>query len=288
MPVSSGTAQALLVKIQGELVALGSDQVITALAADMAIPEADEAGLRHVRYKYLRYPAYSLGSWLGFEDPATTANTRRQMVLARGLNGPIALWVDAVVQARELILQDIGGLARRIPGVVGGSLRSDGRPLFLLDIPELERAARSSVHIGAPASLRQRMQIKRTRVMVVDDALSVRRSMQQLLEDAGYEVSAALDGFDALEKLRVSAPALVLTDLEMPNLNGIDLTRRIRELPRFRDMPVVMITSRATEKHRQMALNAGVNIYLTKPYTDAALLGHVRKLLAQAAAELVA
>jgi chemosensory pili system protein ChpA (sensor histidine kinase/response regulator) len=153
--------------------------------------------------------------------------------------------------------------------------------MFLLDIPELERAAKSSVHITASASLRQRMQVRRTPVMVVDDALSVRRSMQQLLEDAGYEVIAAMDGFDAIEKMRTMPPAIVLTDLEMPNLNGMDLTRRIRELPQFMQLPVVMITSRATEKHRQLALDAGVNVYLTKPYTDADLLTQVRDLLAK-------
>ncbi|MBC7547584.1 MAG: response regulator [Polaromonas sp.] len=290
VPVSSGTAQALVVRVQGELIALTSDQVITALAAGEATLDPADASLnstaghsisqsRHVHYKGTRYPAYSLGSWLGFEDRATALNSNRQMLLAKGVSGPIALWVDAVVEARELILQNIGSLSRRIPGVVGGSLRSDGKPLFLLDVPELERAAKSSVHINASSSLRQRMHVKRTPVMVVDDALSVRRSMQQLLEDAGYEVLAAIDGFDAIEKMRSTAPAIVLTDLEMPNLNGLDFTRRIRGIEQFMDIPVVMITSRTTDKHRNMALDAGVNVYLTKPYSDADLLGHVRTLL---------
>ncbi len=297
VPVSSGTAQALVVRVQGELIALTSDQVITALAAgEAALEPADAAVLgaggksaseksasesRYVYYQDTRYPAYSLGSWLGFEDRATALESNRQMVLAKGISGPIALWVDAVVEARELILQDIGSLSRRIPGVIGGSLRSDGKPMFLLDIPELERAAKSSVYINASSSLRQRMQVRRTPVMVVDDALSVRRSMKQLLEDAGYEVLAAMDGFDAIEKMRTSPPAIVLTDLEMPNLNGLDLTRRMREIEQFMAIPVVMITSRTTDKHRTMALDAGVNVYLTKPYADADLLGHVRTLLAR-------
>ena len=290
VPVSSGTAQALLVKVQDELIALTSEQVITALAAGEAVLEpADAFGetaghpaseSRHVHYKGTRYRAYSLGSWLGFEDSATALDSNRQMVLAKGLLGPIALWVDAVVEARELILQDIGSLSRRIPGVVGGSLRSDGKPLFLLDVPELERATKASVRINASSSLRQRLQVKRTAVMVVDDALSVRRSMQQLLEDAGYDVQAAMDGFDAIEKMRTKPPAIVLTDLEMPNLNGLDLTRRLREIEQFMTTPVVMITSRATDKHRNMALEAGVNVYLTKPYSDADLLDHVRALVA--------
>jgi CheY-like chemotaxis protein len=124
-------------------------------------------------------------------------------------------------------------------------------------------------------------------VLVVDDALSVRRSMEQLLEDAGYEVTSANDGFLALDSLRDKPPTIVLTDLEMPNLNGLDLTKRIRELPQFMGLPVIMITSRSSDKHRDMAMDAGVDLYLTKPYTDAALLDHVRRLTAHDATSLM-
>jgi chemosensory pili system protein ChpA (sensor histidine kinase/response regulator) len=122
---------------------------------------------------------------------------------------------------------------------------------------------------------------------VVDDALSVRRSMEQLLGDAGYEVTTANDGFLALDSMREKPPAILVTDLEMPNLNGLDLTKRVREVPQWMGLPVIMITSRATEKHRNMALEVGVDLYLTKPYTDAALLEHVRALTAQDVSSLL-
>jgi chemosensory pili system protein ChpA (sensor histidine kinase/response regulator) len=130
-------------------------------------------------------------------------------------------------------------------------------------------------------ALRKRLAVKRTRVLVVDDALSVRRSMEQLLQDAGYEVTSANDGYLALDSLRDNPPAIVLTDLEMPNLNGLDLTKRIRELPQFMGLPVIMITSRSGDKHRDLATEMGVDLYLTKPYLDAHLLEHVRRLTAQ-------
>jgi chemosensory pili system protein ChpA (sensor histidine kinase/response regulator) len=193
-----------------------------------------------------------------------------------------------VIDARELILQDIGRLARRIAGVVGGAFRGDGKPMFVLDVPSLERAARSHVRVSASLVLRRRLAIQRTRVLVVDDALSVRRSMQQLLEDAGYEVATANDGFLALDSMREKSPMIVLTDLEMPNLNGLELTKRIREVPQWMGMPVIMITSRASEKHQDMAMDVGVDLYLTKPYTDAVLLDHVRKLTAHDASVLMA
>jgi chemotaxis protein histidine kinase CheA/ActR/RegA family two-component response regulator len=287
VPVSSGAVQALIVQCAQEEVALPSDQVVQALAADeVEIIAGATPVLRHLGQDY---PVYPLGVWLGFEDAgaAATALSGKPAVLCRGAHHTVAVVVDAVVDARELILQDVGRLARRIAGVVGGALRNDGRPMFLLDIAELERASQTSRRAGASLALRRRMAVQRTRVLVVDDALSVRRSMEQLLVDAGYDVVTAADGFLALEVVRSKTPAIVLTDLEMPNLNGLELTKRLRELPQFMGTPIVMITSRASDKHRDMAEEAGVDLYLTKPYTDATLIEHVKRLTSQDASALL-
>jgi chemosensory pili system protein ChpA (sensor histidine kinase/response regulator) len=279
VPVSTGATQSLIVSCAGEWVALPTDQVVQALAAD-------EVKLRNLNGQIMldhggaAYSAYSLSMWLGFEDNIDVLSDGKPCVLVHAASGTIALVVDAVIDARELILQDVGRLTRRIAGVVGGAMRGDGKPMFVLDVPALERAARSNVRVTASLALRRRLAVKKTRVLVVDDALSVRRSMEQLLEDAGYEVSSANDGFLALDSLRDKPPAIVLTDLEMPNLNGLDLTKRIREVPQFMGLPVIMITSRSSDKHRDMAIQAGVDLYLTKPYTDATLLDHVRRLTA--------
>jgi chemotaxis protein histidine kinase CheA/ActR/RegA family two-component response regulator len=286
VPVSTGATQSLIVSCAGEWVALPSDQVVQAFAADEVklSLQGKQPMLEHAGGSY---PAYSLGLWLGFEDTVDVTASKKPCVLARAATGTIALVVDAVIDARELILQDVGRLTRRIAGVVGGAMRGDGKPMFVLDVPALERSAKSHVRVTASLALRRRLAVKKTRILVVDDALSVRRSMEQLLEDAGYEVTSANDGFLALDSLRDKPPAMVLTDLEMPNLNGLDLTKRIRELPQFMGLPVVMITSRASDKHRDLAMDAGVDLYLTKPYTDATLLEHVRRLVAQDAAALM-
>ncbi len=287
VPVSSGAVQALIVQCAQEEVALPSDQVIQALSADEANIVQSESGAPMLRHLDLEYPVYSLGIWLGFEEQTTMNLSGKPAVLCRGATQTVALVVDAVVDARELILQDIGRLTRRIAGVVGGSLRNDGRPMFLLDVAELERASKAVRRAGSSLVMRRRMAVQRTRVLVVDDALSVRRSMEQLLEDAGYDVTTAADGFLALEALRTHTPALVLTDLEMPNLNGLELTKRLRELPQFMGTPVVMITSRASDKHRILAEEAGVDLYLTKPYTDAVLIENVKRLTSQDASALM-
>ena len=282
VPVSSGVAHALVVQCAQESVALSTDQVVTVLPAGQAeVSQAD--GRLTLTYEGQAYPAFVLSHWLGLEETTLIdmqSAARYLPVLVRGADGMTALLVDAVLDSRELILQGIGQLTRRIRGVVAGALRADGKPLFLIDVAELERAARSSVQLVSSSALRRRLQVERTRVLVVDDALSVRRSMQQLLGDAGYDVAMAADGFEAIEQIRLKRPALMLTDLEMPNLNGLELTRRVREVPQWMDMPIVMITSRAGDKHRQIASDAGVDVYLTKPYLDADLLMHVRTLSA--------
>lgn len=287
VPVSTGAAQALIVRCASEEIALSSDQVMQALAADEVQVIHADGQAPVLRYLDQDYPVYSLSIWLGFEDSVELASKTKPVVLCHGALHTVALMVDAVVDARELILQDIGRLTRRIAGVIGGTLRNDGRPMFLLDVAALERAAQSGAKIGASLALRRRLAVQRKRVLVVDDALSVRRSMEQLLQDAGYEVFTAADGFLALEVLRNQPPAIVLTDLEMPNLNGLELTKRLRELPQFMGLPVVMITSRASDKHRDLAMDAGVDLYLTKPYTDAALIEHVKRLTAQDASLLL-
>jgi chemotaxis protein histidine kinase CheA/ActR/RegA family two-component response regulator len=286
VPVSTGATQSLIVSCAGEWIALPADQVVQAMAADEVKLRSTD-GKVHLDYLGGVYPAYSLGVWLGFEDAMDLMAHSKPCVLVKAATGTIALVVDAVIDARELILQDVGRLIRRIPGVVGGAMRADGKPMFVLDVPSLERVARSSVRVTASLALRKRLAVKKTRVLVVDDALSVRRSMEQLLQDAGYEVTSANDGFLALDSMRDKPPAIVLTDLEMPHLNGLDLTKRIREVPSFMSMPVIMITSRATDKHRDLAHEAGVDLYLTKPYTDATLLEHVRRLTSQDAASLM-
>jgi chemotaxis protein histidine kinase CheA/ActR/RegA family two-component response regulator len=288
VPVSSGAVQALIVQCAQEEVALPSDQVVQALAADEVEIIATNGVAPVLRHLGQEYPVYPLGVWLGFEDASASASfAGKPAVLCRGSHHTVAVVVDAVVDARELILQDVGRLARRIVGVVGGALRNDGRPMFLLDIAALERASQTVRRGGTSLALRRRMAVQRTRVLVVDDALSVRRSMEQLLEDAGYDVVTAADGFLALEVVRSKTPAIVLTDLEMPNLNGLELTKRLRELPQFMGTPIVMITSRASDKHRDMAEEAGVDLYLTKPYTDATLIEHVKRLTSQDASALL-
>jgi chemosensory pili system protein ChpA (sensor histidine kinase/response regulator) len=121
-------------------------------------------------------------------------------------------------------------------------------------------------------------------VLVVDDSLTVRRVTQRLLVRQGYRVMLAKDGLDALDKLGQELPAVVLSDIEMPRMDGFDLVRNIRSDARLAALPVIMITSRIAQKHRDHAAELGVNHYLGKPYSEDELLALVGQYVQQLAA----
>jgi chemotaxis protein histidine kinase CheA len=272
VPATTGAAHALMVEVGGERVAFATESVVTGLAAGQG--ELRD-GCLHVGEQSWRVA--SLAALLGLPEIDDLAPSRPAVVLRTGRED-IAVWVDRVVEARELILQDTGRLLRRLRGVGSGALRSDGRVMFLLDAQALASGS-TAVSADAAMALRQRLRTERRRALVVDDSLSVRKTLSQLLSDAGYDVRTARDGFDALDMLSREKTDIVLTDLEMPNLNGLDLTRRLRQSDAWSALPVIMITSRGTDKHRSNAEQVGVSAYLTKPYSDGELLNQVRDLL---------
>ena len=278
VPATTGLQHALLVEVEGRRYALPSDGITLALAPGQGTLAVKPEGMvfRHAGRDY-RYQ--KLAAWLGLASTDAGSGGPRPVVLAKVGGGEIAIEVDRIIDSRELILQDIGRLLRRLRGVAGGAFRPDGKLLFLLDLEALESAASTAVRHKASTLLRKRMQVERKHALVVDDAVSVRKTLAQLLQDAGYEVTTARDGFDALDALIRRKTDVVLTDLEMPNLNGLELTRRLRESRLWKELPVVMITSRATHKHLKSAEEAGVDVFLTKPYADDELLAEVRRLV---------
>jgi chemosensory pili system protein ChpA (sensor histidine kinase/response regulator) len=191
-----------------------------------------------------------------------------------------ALAVDRLIDSRELLVKSPGRYARHVRGVVGLSILGDGSVAVNLDLAQLlaTGAQRKVLPAAAPAAAPRQPALPG--VLIVDDALSVRNTLVQLVQDAGFRAESARDGIDAIDALRVFKPDVVLTDLEMPNMNGIELTTHIRSDNDLKGLPVIMITSRSQEKHRRMATEAGVDSYITKPYNDGELLRTIREALA--------
>ena len=175
-------------------------------------------------------------------DPA-----KQVAVLMRVDGKATALLVDKLIDARDLIAKDLGQFLKNVKGLNGAAVLGDGSVAPLLDIAAMLRETSGSArHFAAGAATDEEEQ--RTRIVVVDDSLSVRRLLTQLLQDSGYVVEAAKDGMEAVQMIDSFRPHAVLTDMEMPNMNGLELTARLRADKDTRDLPVIMITSRSLEK----------------------------------------
>jgi len=216
--------------------------------------------------------------------PSVARYTAMPKLLIRTADGVMAVLVDRVVESRSVMVKTMGKYLARVNGVAGVTLMGDGSLVPLLNVPEL---LVSPVAVtAAAADLAATARLHTRRILVVDDSLSVRKGLMQLLQDAAFEVKGAGDGMEAIRVLDSFQPHLVCTDMEMPNMNGLELTQHLRMKETTRNLPVIMITSRSMDKHRDQAMQAGVNIYITKPYTEADLIKHVHGALQAPTREL--
>ncbi|PHV37299.1 Hpt domain-containing protein [Janthinobacterium sp. BJB304] len=239
---------------------------------------------------------HHLSAMLG-ETPAEQATQRHAPVLLlRNGNDRLALQVDDVVGNREVVVKHVGPQLARMPGIAGATVLGTGDIVLILNPVALAQHLEHHPELLSQYALASREQhaassvlaVPAVRVMVVDDSLTVRRVMQRLFEREGYQVLLAKDGLDALEQLHAlepaAMPALLLVDVEMPRMDGFDLTRNVRSDDKTRAIPVIMITSRSADKHRAHAFELGVNAYFGKPFQEEELLAEVGRLLADGVA----
>ena len=165
-----------------------------------------------------------------------------------------------------------------MPGIFGATIMGDGSVVVILDIAPLVRR-----QIAMPRDVEAAPQVVEQRrvplVMVVDDSITMRKVTGRVLERHGYEVGTAKDGLDALERMAEVIPDLMLLDIEMPRMDGYELATAMKADPRMRNVPIIMITSRTGEKHRERAMQIGVERYLGKPYQEVELMRNVFDLL---------
>jgi chemosensory pili system protein ChpA (sensor histidine kinase/response regulator) len=187
------------------------------------------------------------------------------------------------MDGREVVLKNFGRYVPKVHGAIGAVILGDGSVAPVIDLVELLRVpihdllSEQTNRVTGVAE--QRIESEETRTaLVVDDSLTARRAAAKVMKDAGYSVRTAIDGLEAVTILQNFAPDVMLVDMEMPRMNGLELTSHVRNAERTKHIPVIMITSRSTEKHRQQAKAAGVDVYLTKPFSDEILLTHVTRL----------
>jgi chemosensory pili system protein ChpA (sensor histidine kinase/response regulator) len=219
------------------------------------------------------------------------------VVIFRSAGQRVALHVDEVLGNQEVVVKNLGAQLARLPGLAAMTVLASGAVVLIYNPVALatvygeaarERSRKDS-ETAAVAHDVGRVEAAAPQltplVLVVDDSITVRRVTQRLLLREGYRVALAVDGLQALERLQEELPTVVLSDIEMPRMDGFDLARSIRADERTRDLPIIMITSRIADKHRQHAVELGVNHYLGKPYPEDELLNLVRHYCALALTE---
>jgi chemosensory pili system protein ChpA (sensor histidine kinase/response regulator) len=273
LPLTTAVTQAVLVKSGARTYALPGvmvEQVQQLRGEQLAKLRA--AG--HVEWAGRRYPFAHLPELLG--EPAAPDHAERRyasVLLLRSGAESVALLVDEMIGNQEVVVKNLGPQLARVPGVSSITVLGTGETVLILNpVPLVKRPRPAPARGGAqpPAA-----ELARPKVMVVDDSLTVRKITGRLLEREGYQVVTAKDGVEALEKLSLSAPDVMLIDIEMPRMDGFDLTRNLRADPKLANIPVIMITSRTADKHRAYAQELGVNIFIGKPYQEDELLGHI-------------
>lgn len=222
------------------------------------------------------YPIYTLRSLAGLA-PQEHGSEGDSLLLVRSGDLTAAVCVDQVLTTREVVVKAVGSQLATIPGIYGATIDEGGRAVVILDVAPLVRH-----HLNHPPAINSKPNTALSSaplVMVVDDSITMRKITGRVLERHKFEVKTARDGVDALEQMENIKPDLMLLDIEMPRMDGYELAGRMHNDPRYRDIPIIMITSRTGNKHRQRALDLGVRQYLGKPYQENELLRHVHQLL---------
>ncbi|HEY5307698.1 MAG TPA: response regulator, partial [Casimicrobiaceae bacterium] len=285
LPLTLAVAQAVLVRAGGRLWALPApmveqvQQIKGPVLLDLYIQ-------RKVEWQGRTYPFYYLPRLLG--DTAHTPETARYnaVLLLRSGQTYAAVHVDEMVGNQEVVVKNIGPQLARVSGITGATVLGSGEIVLIINPVQLagradmarheadveERALGDHPHAHVAAAAVQPL------VMIVDDSLTVRKITSRLLQREGFVVVAAKDGVDALQLLLEQVPDVILLDIEMPRMDGFEFAKTIKGDPKFVNIPIIMITSRTAEKHRNRAAELGVDLYLGKPYQEEELLRNLREM----------
>ena len=288
LPLTTAVTQVVMMRCGQLTVAVPS----TLIEIVRRVPAKDLRGLyEHGVYQHdgSELPFYWLAALLQGSAYGVAGTGRSvPVVVVRSAAQRIVLHVDEVVGNQEVVVKNLGQQLSHLPGLAGMTLLPSGAPALIYNPVALAtlygQSARAAT-LAALASARHQADhpseaapVDRTPlVLVVDDSLTVRRVTQRLLVREGYRVVVAKDGLEGLERLAEELPAVVLTDIEMPRMDGFDLVRNMRMDARLTSLPIVMITSRIAQKHRDYAAELGVDHYLGKPYVEDDLLALVAK-----------
>jgi chemosensory pili system protein ChpA (sensor histidine kinase/response regulator) len=274
LPLTLAVTQTLLLRVGSHIYAVPSTMIEQVLEfKEEPLSEVRRKG--EIEWQGNRYPFHFLTHLLGDAGAAPEVQRRNWILLLRSGSQRVAIQVDELRGNQEVVVKNIGAQLSRVVGIAGATVLGDGEVVLILNPVALaSRAPVVSFEGVIPTSVEPVVTAVAAlpTVMVVDDSLTVRKITSRLLTREGYQVVLAKDGVDALEQLLEVMPDVVISDIEMPRMDGFDLVRNIRADKRLGALPVIMITSRTAEKHRNYALEIGASHYLGKPYDEDELL----------------
>ncbi|MCV6624638.1 MAG: Hpt domain-containing protein [Cellvibrionaceae bacterium] len=203
------------------------------------------------------------------------------VVLVRTSEHVVAIQVDTLMGSREIVVKSLGPQFAGVQGLSGATVMGDGSVVVIIDPVALIRRQEALSYQPQllPEQASASLDSDEITVMVVDDSVTVRKVSSRFLERQGYRVITAKDGMEALKVLQDEIPAIMLLDIEMPRMDGFEVAKNVRSSRRLQDLPIIMITSRTGEKHRDRAMELGVNRYMGKPYQEEALLENINDLI---------
>lgn len=303
LPLTTAVTQVIMLRM-GEL-SVGVPANLVEIVRRLSRTELDQAYQQgQIDYGGELVPFFWSGALLQASARSyEQAGKTQPVVVLRSAGQRVAIHVDEVLGNQEVVVKNLGPQLSRLPGLAGMSVLASGAVVLIYNPVALatvygEKAyelQQGSGEVATPAvAVPQARKAEAEQaqapsgggelplVLVVDDSITVRRVTQRLLRREGYRVALAADGLQALEQLAQERPAVVLSDIEMPRMDGFDLARNIRADAKLKDLPIIMITSRIAEKHREHAQQLGVNHYLGKPYSEDELLALVKHYCTQA------
>ena len=282
LPLTLAINQALLVKLADDIYAIPLTSIEgVALLGRQEVEENLTGKRKSYEYAGNTYDMYYLGNLLGMGMPASlAAEGQYPLLLIRSGNRRVAVHIDAMIGRREIVVKPVGPQITIVPGISGATILADGQVALILDVAGLIineitdtsiKSHRTTLPFNKPDN--------ELTVMVVDDSITIRKVTARILGRHQLKVITAKDGLDAVQQLQDVTPDLFLMDIEMPRMDGFELATHVRSDARLQGIPIIMITSRTGEKHRERARQIGVDRYLGKPFQEQELMDEINVLL---------
>ncbi len=285
IPMDVATNQSMLCVVRDKLLAIPAlliEEVVS--IKEMQLRKSYE--LNSITLNNIDYPLYYVGHLMGLMDSNIVPEIKSYNSLIRVKYGTesIVLHFDKLITTTEILIKPLGSIYSKISGLLGVTILGDGRQGVVINpIQILEHYQKNikTIHIGSNREEEIAASSNKITVMVVDDSITVRRASSKILERNNFNVILAKDGEDALEQLQLVKPNIILSDIEMPRMDGFEFVKNVRSMNKFNDIPIIMITSRTADKHQKHAFELGANDFLGKPYKEEDLMFKIELQLAK-------